>query len=428
MASGEERRRRDNLVPLAALISREMRIEKMEKPIVKYGHAAQSRKGEDYFLIKMDCQRLPGNSSSTFSVFAIFDGHNGNAAAIYTRENLLNHILGAIPRDLGREEWLQALPRALVAGFVKTDKEFQSRGETSGTTATFVIVDRWTVTVASVGDSRCILDAQGGAVFSLTVDHRLQENVEERKRVTASGGVVGRLSTVGGVEIGPLRCWPGGLCLSRSIGDMDVGEFIVPVPFVKQVKLSNAGGRLIIASDGIWDALSSEMAAKSCHGLPAELAARQVVKEALRTRGLKDDTTCVVVDIIPPDNSIPPSTPPKKQNKLRALLFRKKSHFSASKLSKKLSAIGIVEELFEEGSAMLAERLGNGDSTSQSTSGLFTCVVCQIDLAPSEGISVHAGSIFSTSSKPWQGPFLCADCRNKKDAMEGKRPSGVRVA
>ncbi|XP_016747019.1 importin-9-like isoform X2 [Gossypium hirsutum] len=36
--------------------------------------------------------------------------------------------------------------------------------------------------------------------------------------------------------IGPLRCWPGGLCLSRSIGDMDVGEFIVPVPYIKQVK------------------------------------------------------------------------------------------------------------------------------------------------------------------------------------------------
>ncbi|CAM8913638.1 unnamed protein product [Rhodiola kirilowii] len=36
--------------------------------------------------------------------------------------------------------------------------------------------------------------------------------------------------------IGPLRCWPGGLCLSRSIGDFDVGEFIVPVPYVKQIK------------------------------------------------------------------------------------------------------------------------------------------------------------------------------------------------
>lgn len=52
-------------------------------------------------------------------------------------------------------------------------------GQTSGTTATFVIIDGWTITVASVGDSRCILDAQGGNVSLLTVDHRLEENVEE---------------------------------------------------------------------------------------------------------------------------------------------------------------------------------------------------------------------------------------------------------
>lgn len=120
----------------------------------------------------------------------------------------MSHILSAIPGGLGREEWLHALPRALVAGFVKTDKEFQSRGmnivltclnfflyavlehdpwspcfsstgQTSGTTATFVIIDGWTVTVASVGDSRCILDAQGGAISALTVDHRLEENIEE---------------------------------------------------------------------------------------------------------------------------------------------------------------------------------------------------------------------------------------------------------
>ena len=68
-------------------------------------------------------------------------------------------------------------------------------------------------------------------------------------------------------------------------------------------------------------------------------------------------TTCIVVDIISPDNSALPLPPPKKQNKLRALLFRKKGHDSTNKLSKKLSVVGIVEELFEEGSAMLAERL-----------------------------------------------------------------------
>ncbi|XP_016458668.2 putative protein phosphatase 2C 15 isoform X2 [Nicotiana tabacum] len=429
MGSREERHRLNHdLVPLAALISRELRNEKMEKPTVRYGCAAQSKKGEDYFLMKTDCQRVQGNPSSSFSVFAIFDGHNGTAAAVFSKDHLLNHVLSAIPRGLGRDEWLHALPRALVAGFVKTDKEFQRKGQTSGTTATFVIVDGWTVTVACVGDSRCILDTQGGAVSELTVDHRLEENAEERERVTASGGEVGRLSIFAGTEVGPLRCWPGGLCLSRSIGDMDVGEFIVPIPYVKQVKLSTAGGRLIIASDGIWDSLSSDMAAKSCRGLPAELAARQVVKEALRTRGLKDDTTCIVVDIIPPDNTVQPATPTKKYNKLQSLFFRRKSQKSTAKLSKKLSAIGIVEELFEEGSAMLAERLGSEDSNGPSMSGLFICAICQVDLAASEGISVHAGSIFSTSSKPWQGPFLCADCRDKKDAMEGKRPSGVKVA
>lgn len=74
-------------------------------------------------------------------------------------------------------------------------------GEVSGTTATLVVIDGLTVTVASVGDSRCILDTQGGLVSLLTVDHRLEENVEERERVTASGGEVGRLNLCGGQEV-----------------------------------------------------------------------------------------------------------------------------------------------------------------------------------------------------------------------------------
>jgi len=74
---------------------------------------------------------------------------------------------------------LQALPRVLIAGFVKTDKEFKSRGETSRTTTTFVIVDCWTVIVASVGDSCCVIGAQGGVASSLTVDNKHEENIEE---------------------------------------------------------------------------------------------------------------------------------------------------------------------------------------------------------------------------------------------------------
>ena len=51
-------------------------------------------------------------------------------------------------------------------------------GQASGTTATLVIVDGWTVTVGCVGDSRCVLDAQGVAT-ALTIDHRLESNNEE---------------------------------------------------------------------------------------------------------------------------------------------------------------------------------------------------------------------------------------------------------
>jgi serine/threonine protein phosphatase PrpC len=48
--------------------------------------------------------------------------------------------------------------------------------------------------------------------------------------------------------------------------------------FIVLLKLSNAGGRLVVASDGVWDALSYEKALSCCRGLPAESAATRIVK------------------------------------------------------------------------------------------------------------------------------------------------------
>jgi hypothetical protein len=44
-------------------------------------------------------------------------------------------VLAAIPPNLTSEEWTAALPRALVAGFVKTDKDFQTKGIRNGMSA-----------------------------------------------------------------------------------------------------------------------------------------------------------------------------------------------------------------------------------------------------------------------------------------------------
>lgn len=39
------------------------------------------------------------------------------------------------------------------------------------------------------------------------------------------------------LQLGPLRSWPGGVCVSRSIGDVDCGPLITPLPHVKQVRV-----------------------------------------------------------------------------------------------------------------------------------------------------------------------------------------------
>ena len=102
-----------------------------------------------------------------------------------------------------------------------------------------------------------------------------------------------------------------------------------------------------------------------------------LVQQALKTSGLKDDTTCVVVDIIPSDHcSTPPALSPKRnQNKLKSLIFGRRSHSSVGKLSKSVS-LGAVEEIFEEGSAMLEERHVLVFSCSSCVSTPFFAFLC----------------------------------------------------
>lgn len=44
------------------------------------------------------------------------------------------------------------------------------------------------------------------------------------------------------------------------------------------LQLSSGGGRLVISSDGVWDALSAEKALECSRGMPPDAAASQIVK------------------------------------------------------------------------------------------------------------------------------------------------------
>lgn len=382
-------------------------------PVLKFGVASEVKKGEDMWIT--DVSAMGGE----IRAFGVFDGHNGKEAAEHCRENLLENVMAAMPVRRGGEsvdEQLSALQQAMLVGFVKADKDFVEKSKTSGTTATLVLVQQWTVTVAAVGDSRCVLDSFSNGVTDLTVDHRLEDNPAEVNRLELSGGKIGRICTASGVEVGPLRCWPGGLCLSRSIGDFDVGEFIVPVPHVRQLRLPTSGGRLIVASDGVWDAISSKRAAAVSRGLSAADAARRIVREAIRKRGLKDDTTCIVLDVSSKSAAL---LPPPRRGVLHFLRRRSRPSLADSASD---DAPDEVEELFDDDSPHLLDRL----TTVHGGQGIFLCAICRKDLLQTDTISVHAGGLFGPDGKLLAGRKMCNSCQAKASAMEGEHGSAVR--
>ncbi len=63
--------------------------------------------------------------------------------------------------------------------------------------------------------------------------------------------------------------------------------------------LPPTGGRLVLASDGLWDAVSVKDACHFAKGLPAPAAAAQLLKLAVRRVGRADDVTVTVVDLLP---------------------------------------------------------------------------------------------------------------------------------
>ena len=267
---------------------------------VRYATTRADLKGEDRYDIRplmMKTTRTSNGKTNDkiFSYFAVLDGHNGQSCVDFAVHNLLLNILESVDGD---EEWADALPQAMVNGFVKTHRDFATLKQLSGTTATAVIVDGLNVYVAGAGDSSAILD-DGKNVYPLTVDHRVDTNREERERILRGGGTIKRVE-VGGTQHGPLRV-DGTLCVSRSLGDIDVSALVSESPDICVVKLPPSGGRIIIASDGVWDAVNMNQVAKLARKYPSDLtmACERVVKKALKAKGFRDDTTVLIVDVLP---------------------------------------------------------------------------------------------------------------------------------
>ena len=87
---------------------------------------------------------------------------------------------------------------------------------------------------------------------------------KESERIIKSGGVIHPIQLDNGTYVGPERVWAAnsegpGLAMSRSLGDQRAKRLGVTwEPDIKEYFITPNDKFLLIASDGLWDALSNK--------------------------------------------------------------------------------------------------------------------------------------------------------------------------
>ncbi|TVU47608.1 hypothetical protein EJB05_07214 [Eragrostis curvula] len=119
-----------------------------------------------------------------------------------------------------------------------------------GSTAVVAVVGPRHLVVANCGDSRAVL-CSGGVAIPLSSDHK-PDRPDELERIHAAGG---RVIFWDGARVF------GMLAMSRAIGDSYLKPYVISDPEVRVVERKDGEDEfLILASDGLWDVVSNEVA------------------------------------------------------------------------------------------------------------------------------------------------------------------------
>jgi protein phosphatase 2C family protein 2/3 len=143
---------------------------------------------------------------------------------------------------------------------------------TSGTTCVAMYIFGFTYYIAHVGDSRAVVARRNGGsshllAVDLTVDHKPDARTE-KARIEACGGFVGSPDEEGLSSRVYLdkECTKVGIAVARSIGDFvvkDVG--VVADPDVTEHTWTTDDAFFILASDGVWEFISSQVLSIECN-------------------------------------------------------------------------------------------------------------------------------------------------------------------
>jgi len=241
---------------------------------------------------------------------AVMDGHGMNG----------KKVSGFVKQALSQEELQRKLEKdgaeeALRWAFEKTANDLKSSSidcRESGSTTISCLRQGNNLITANVGDSRAVLARLDGSSFKavdLSNDHKPNRR-DEMERIVRMRGQVEPSRAMGGRFIGPARVWAvkqqvGGLAVSRAIGDTNLNCVgVIPTPEITKQTVGEKDKFVILASDGVWEHLSSQEAvdvAKKHWNDPKKASDALVSKAreawAKERCGYRDDITAVVVKL-----------------------------------------------------------------------------------------------------------------------------------
>ncbi|KAG0462740.1 hypothetical protein HPP92_021216 [Vanilla planifolia] len=229
-------------------------------------------------------------------VFGIFDGHRGAAAAEYSAR--------ALPGFLQRAGESCSPADALTEAFIKTDIAFREELASNciskrivqknyhpGCAALIALIVRNMLFVANAGDCRAIL-CRAGRPYPMSKEHLASCHVERIRVMDAGMEVKWNVDT--------WRVGPAALQVTRSIGDGDLKPAVTAEPEIIETTLSADDEFLVMASDGLWDAVSNKEVISIINNTVKEpaMCSKRLASEAIE-RGSKDNITVIVVFLRP---------------------------------------------------------------------------------------------------------------------------------
>jgi serine/threonine protein phosphatase PrpC len=237
---------------------------------------------EDFFFVDGD---------GDHTVVGVFDGHAGEHAAKHLQQEVPSIVRNALVDGEGVDG-----PRVCAELVDLNEKFVEDTDEcvaNSGSTLCVVVIATMTITCFNAGDSRAIL-VYDDSVELLSVPHSAYAPSEaELERVSAAGGFI----------FDDRLC--GLLAMTRAFGDAGTPG-LTAEPEVQTCTVTGSSRPLavVVATDGLWDVMSAETAAKIIRMVfdnhqdsrRAQLAADKLNKVA-RAMASGDNLTVIVADL-----------------------------------------------------------------------------------------------------------------------------------